>query len=94
MQVVHWGRARQFFHIHKDSEDSLEHWKAAVSAAHWRNFRELKNTFASANLIEDKIVFEIDSGNYLIAIAHFENEHIYIFRVLQQKQFMDGNWQE
>jgi mRNA interferase HigB len=93
MQVVHWGRARQFFREHKQAEEPLKQWRTAVQAVEWKNFPDVRATFASADWVDGKIVFDIKGNDYrLIAIAQFERGRLYIRHVLTHEEYDKGDW--
>lgn len=95
MQVIHWGRARQFFQKHPAAETPLKAWRTAVQAAVWKNFSEIKQTWNSADWVDGKIVFDIKGTDFrLIAIAKFENEKLYIREVLTHEDYDKGNWKK
>lgn len=95
MQVIHWGRARQFIKLHPDSEVPLKSWRRAVQAAEWTNFPDIKKTFNSADWAEGKIIFDFKGNDYrLIAIASFDNHRLYIHHVLTHKEYDSGNWKK
>jgi mRNA interferase HigB len=79
MQVIHWGRARQFFKSHPEAEAPLKAWKSALQSAVWKNFPDVKQTWNSADWVNGKIVFDIKGNDFrLIAIAKFEEGKLYI----------------
>jgi mRNA interferase HigB len=95
MQVVHWGRARSFFRLHKQAEKPLKDWRVAVQTAKWRSFADVRKTFNSADWVDDKIVFDIKGNDYrLIAVAQFENDRLYIRNVLTHSEYDKGDWKE
>jgi mRNA interferase HigB len=93
MQIIHWGRARQFFRKHKKAEKPLKQWRLAVQAADWKNFADVRRTFRSVDWVAGRIVFDIGGNNYrLICVARFENGRIYICNVLTHKEYDEGHW--
>lgn len=95
MQVVHWGRARKFFRKHKQAEEPLKQWREAVRSAVWREFPDVRATFTTADWVDGKVVFDIKGNDYrLIAIAHFENETLYIRHVLTHEEYGKGKWKK
>ncbi len=93
MQIIHWGRARQFFKRHKRAEEPLKQWRTAVQGAEWKNFADVRKTFRSADWVAGRIVFDIMGNHYrLICIACFENGRIYINNVLTHKEYDEGGW--
>lgn len=95
MRVVHWGRARQFFRLHKNAEVPLKQWKTAVLKAKWKNFPDVRAEFSSADWVDGKIVFDIKGNHYrLIAITQFANGRLYICDVLTHEDYDRGDWKK
>jgi mRNA interferase HigB len=95
MQVIHWGRARQFFQKHPNAEAPLKAWRTAMQAAVWKSFPDVKQTWNSADWVDGKIVFDIKGNDFrLVAIAKFENEKLYIREVLTHDEYNKGNWKK
>jgi len=93
VQVVHWGRARQFYSERKEAEVALKQWKAKVQSAQWTNFSDRRQTFSSADLVEGKVVFNICWNEFrLIAIVKFELGRLYIQDVMTDKEYVKGKW--
>lgn len=93
MKVIHWGRARSFFHKYRRAEEPLKQWRSAVQSAQWKSFADVRKTFNTADWVDGKIVFDIKGNDYrLIAIAHFENEKLYIRHVLTHEEYDKGQW--
>jgi mRNA interferase HigB len=93
LQVIHWGRARQFFQKHPQAEAPLRAWRASVQAAAWKNFPDVKKTWNSADWFEGKIIFDIKGNDFrLIAIAKFENKKLYIREILDHTEYDKGLW--
>lgn len=93
MQVIHWGRARRFFHQNPPAEAPLKQWRKAVQMAEWKNFADVKKTFNTADWVDGKIVFDIKGNDYrLIAIAGFKNGKLYIKRVVTHKDYEKDDW--
>ncbi|HEY9869929.1 MAG TPA: type II toxin-antitoxin system HigB family toxin, partial [Candidatus Obscuribacterales bacterium] len=95
MQVIHWGRARQFIKEHPDADKPLKQWKKAVQDAQWTNFADVRQTFTTADWVEGKIVFDIKGNDYrLIAIAAFSNDRLYVRHVLTHEEYDRGDWKK
>ncbi len=95
MQVVHWGRARAFYRKHPPAESPLKQWRQAVQKADWKNFDDIRNTFASADWLEGNIIFNIKGNHYrLIAIGSFTNQKLYIRQVLTHEEYDENKWKK
>lgn len=95
MQIVHWGRARQFYREHTAAEQPLKRWRTAVQKASWNNFPEVRSTFNSADWVDGKIMFDIGGNNYrVVAVAEFKMGKLYIRQVLTHEEYDKGKWKE
>lgn len=95
MRIVYWGRAKQFFQVHKQAEEPLRKWKTAVLKARWKNFPDVCAEFSSADWVDGKIVFNIKGNDYrLIAITQFEQGRLYIRHVLTHEEYDRGDWKK
>jgi mRNA interferase HigB len=95
MQIIHWGRARQFFKKHKDAEGPLKAWRTAIQAAAWKSFTDVRQTWNSADWVAGKIVFDIKGNDFrLIAITKFEDGKLYIREILTHHEYDEGNWKK
>jgi mRNA interferase HigB len=93
MQVVHWGRAKKFIQHHPAAEIPLKQWKAAVQAAQWINFPDVRSTFRTVDWVDGRLVFNIKGNAYrLIAIAAFASGRIYIRHVLTHEEYDNEDW--
>ncbi|MCA9800571.1 MAG: type II toxin-antitoxin system HigB family toxin [Cyanobacteria bacterium HKST-UBA02] len=93
MQIIHWGRARKFFQKHRSAEIPLKQWRAAVQAADWQTFPDVRKTFSSADWVDGQIVFDIKGNDFrLIAIARFRRGRVYVRHVLTHEEYDRGDW--
>lgn len=93
MQVIHWGRARQFYKKHRLAEAPLKQWRTVVLAADWKTFPDVRETFNTADWVDGKIVFDIKGNDYrLVAIANFKNGKLYIRHVMTHQEYDEGSW--
>lgn len=95
MQIVHWGRARQFFQKHPKAEVPLKQWKNVIQKVQWKNFSDIRDSFSAADWVEGKVVFDIKGNDYrLIAIVVFDQGKIYIRHVLTHEEYDRGKWKD
>ena len=56
---------------------------------------ELRKTFASADRVGDKVVFNIGGNKYrLIAAVHFSRGKLYIRDILTHAEYDQGGWKQ
>ena len=62
-----------------DSEAPLKAWHAIAKAASWKHFAEVKDHFASASAVGDRVVFNIGGNKYrLVVQINYEFQIIYV----------------
>lgn len=66
MRVLSKRSLREFWLRHPQAERAMAAWYDYVDAARWENFADLKRTFNSADLVADKVVFNIRGNEYRI----------------------------
>lgn len=95
MQIIHWGKAKRFYRLHRFAEKPLRSWKKKVQAATWENFSDIRETFSSADWVDGQIVFNIAGNHYrLVAVARFENRKLYIRQVMTHEEYSKENWKK
>lgn len=93
MHVITRKRILEFSALHPDSKAPLSAWYTIVSASDFRSFVELRRTFASADLLGNKIVFYIGGNKYrLVAAVHFNRGKLYIRHILTHADYDKGAW--
>ncbi len=57
------------------------------------SFNELKRHFASANYVNNLVVFNISGNKYrLIAAIHFNRKKVFIREILTHAEYDKGKW--
>ena len=93
MHVISRKALRQFWEQHPDSQTALARWFKVMQHTEFRNFRELRVTFPSADIVDDWIVFNIGGNKYrLIASIHFNRGKVYIRHVLTHQEYKREAW--
>jgi mRNA interferase HigB len=86
---------KEFWEEHPDSESALTRWFKIVDKTDFSNFVELRETFPSADLVDNLIVFDIGGNNYrLIASIHFNRNKIFIRHLLTHADYDKGVWKK
>ena len=93
MHIISRKPLREFAQQHPDSETALDAWFHIMQKNAFRNFDELRRTFSTADLVGDKIVFNIGGNKYrLIAAIHFNRQKVYVLYVLTHEEYHRGRW--
>ena len=64
MHIITPIRLREFWEKHPNAEASLRLWNKRTKKAQWQNLDELRQDFASADLVANLTVFNIGGNNY------------------------------
>ncbi len=79
----------QFIAENAESAAGLERFVEIVSAAHWNHPGDVKQTFASADLIgNNQWIFNISGNNYrLLAMVWMHNGIVHILKVMTHADY-------
>jgi mRNA interferase HigB len=95
MHVITRKRINEFGNLHPDSKGPLSAWYSIVDKTAFKTFAELRKTFPSADLVGDKVVFNIGGNKYrLIAAIHFNRGKLYIRNILTHAEYDKEGWKK
>jgi mRNA interferase HigB len=93
MHVISRKALRIFWEREPDSQLSLRRWYKIRSTTEFGNFAELRQTFPSADLVDDLTVFNIGGNKYrVVASIHYNRQRAYVRDVLTHAEYDQGNW--
>lgn len=93
MKLISNRVLREFAQVHADAETPLQAWRRLIEKASYRNFADLCATFASADKIGDRIVFNIGGYKYrLVAAVLFSVQQVFVKAVLTHADSGKGEW--
>jgi mRNA interferase HigB len=93
LRVISFGRLREFWTAHADSEVALRTWFAIAKKATWRKLVEVQATYAKAEAVGDLTVFNIKGNRYrLIAKIEYRLQIIYIRCILTHAEYDKDKW--
>lgn len=80
MRIISKRMLREFWGIHRDTEQPLKSWHAEAKAATWEKPADVKAQYGHASIIGDnRVVFNICGNKYrLITKIHYNRSLIYI----------------
>ena len=80
MRVIAKRILKEFWKVHKDSEEQLTEWYNIVSSAHWKSPHEVKEIYPNAdNIGNNRMVFNICHNKYRLIVAFRYNiQMVYI----------------
>ena len=70
----------QFGSVHAEARPGLDEWYEKASAANWKNFAAVKQTFNSVDAVgNDRYVFNVKGNHYrLVALIIFKTRTLFI----------------
>jgi mRNA interferase HigB len=91
--VISKARLRAFWQARKaDSTIAERDFKLAANAQ-WANFAQLKQTFGSADLVGDCVVFDVGNNRFrLIGRVNFPKGILYILKAMDHAEYDKGLW--
>lgn len=93
MHIISRKTLKDFWEKYPDSEGPLKTWFKIVKSTKYRSLNHLKETFPQADLVDNKIIFNIGGNKYrLMTIIHFKYSKIYIRYVMTHGEYDKGGW--
>ena len=85
--------ARELSDKYGDCVEQVRVWYRIASKATWHNLSEVRQAFRHADIVGDKIVFNIKGNDYrLIVQIIYTTQTIYIRQLLTHKEYDKANW--
>ncbi len=95
MRVITKRRINDFIAQYSDSESSLLKWYKIVTRTDFTSFSNLKQSFSSADLVDNLTVFNISGNKYrLIAAIHYNRGIIYLRCIMTHAEYDKGKWKK
>ena len=93
MHIISRKALTSFGEKYPDSQSALTRWFTIASKTNFATFQEIRQTFPSADKVDQFIVFNIGGNKYrLITAIHFNRSRIYIRYVLTHAEYDKGSW--
>ncbi len=93
MRLVGRDRIERFVRKHSDSGSSLRRWVQVVEANDFRQFAELKETFASADYVRPYTLFNISGNKYrLVALVDYGLRMVSVEAVVKHEEYDEQSW--
>jgi mRNA interferase HigB len=79
VRVVSKKRLREFWTAHANAEQPLKAWYKEAEKASWNQFDDIKACSPSADLVGDRIIFNVAGNNFrLIVIVDYVGHGVLI----------------
>lgn len=88
MWLVSEARIRRWEREHPNEADSMRNWRLIARAANWGTFADVRDTFRSADLVGDFVVFNIAHNRYrLITTINYTTHKVFIRAILAHVEY-------
>lgn len=95
MHIITRKRLLDFAEKYSDCSTALESWYRIVKHTDFNSFAELRQTFPSADIVDNLTVFNIGGNKArLIAAIHYNTHRVYIRYILTHKEYDRGSWRK
>lgn len=85
----------EFAKKHPNCSTAIESWYRIVKRTDFNSFAELRQTFPSADIVDNLTVFNIGGNKArLITAVHYNTHRIYIRHILTHKEYDRGSWRK
>ena len=93
MRVISRKALRTYWGEHPVAEEVLDDWFRKIKRVKAGSIVELRDTFPSADIVGDCIVFNVGGNNYrIIAHADFDLQIVWIRFVLSHAEYNKERW--
>lgn len=93
MHVISIQKLREFWRQNKDSEKPLRAWYKLLEKCLASNYVELKQTFNSADILEDYTIFDVGGNKYRVIVQiYYHYGRAYIAEVLTHADYDEESW--
>lgn len=96
--LISRSRVREFVADHpgaKKDVDALYEWCSTVKKADWRNFADVRNTFATASQVGDQVCFNVGDNKYRIFVGIDYRDGkpawVYVDEILTHSEYDERN---
>ncbi len=95
MTLLGLERMEQFAKKHPPARTALRKRRNVIEEANWANSAQMKQTFRTADMVGDQVVFNVGGNKYrLIALVDFEGQMVLIQDVLAHDEYDEGGWKQ
>ena len=93
MHIISRKALTEFAKQHPGAEEVLNDWYRKAKRIGPKDLAELRQTFASADIFGDCVVFNVGGNNYrVIAYVHFRGQRLFIRAVLTHAEYDRDRW--
>lgn len=95
MHIISYKKIKTFITKHSRSKSSLEAWYRIVKQTEFSDFQGVRNTFPTADLVRNFVVFNIGGNNCrLIAYINFKSKRLFVRHILTHAEYNKEEWKK
>ncbi len=95
MRIISEKAIRKFVKENPSAQNIFNKFKDAVLEADWTNFSDLRETFNSADIYKNCVVFNVGGNKYrVIGIVEYEKHLVFIRAILIHKEYDKDKWKK
>jgi mRNA interferase HigB len=88
VHVISKRPLREFWEKHNQAKEPLDAWYRAVSRAAWKTFRDLRQSYASADIAGQFTIFDIGGNRWrVITVIHYDRQMVYVRNVFTHDDY-------
>ncbi len=88
MRIINIEELREFVNQYPQARKPVTRWIDITIDANWTNFRDIRQTFNSADCVKGFVVFNIGGNLYrLIAKVKYEDQMVVIEDIFTHKEY-------
>ncbi|HKX31499.1 MAG TPA: type II toxin-antitoxin system HigB family toxin [Blastocatellia bacterium] len=93
MEIISLSVIKRFIREHANARVALNAWYEIASKTTWGSFSEVKQTFRSADMYRQCVIFNIGGNKYrLIARIDYKNGILVIEQILTHAEYDKDKW--
>ena len=93
MHIISRKKLREAATRYRDLEAPLDVWFRIAKKASWQNLADVRKTFASTDLVNRWIVFNVKGNRYrrLVTEINYRSQRVYVRHALTHAEYDRGN---
>ncbi|MBP6820949.1 MAG: type II toxin-antitoxin system HigB family toxin [Acidobacteria bacterium] len=93
MRIISYGKIREFYELHPESQPSLDAWYDITADADWKTFADVRKTFRRADVYGTCTIFDVGNNKYrLIAWVSYKTHKVFIRSVMTHAEYDKDKW--
>ena len=98
LRIISKRRLKEFWATHPKAKNPLERWYEITETIHWKNFKEVRQTFGSVDQTKVEsghtiVIFDIGGNKYrMIAAIHYNIGRVFVLRIMTHAEYDENKW--